>query len=434
MGYFSIKTIIDYIMKKFGYTRKQEPIKEKDYAQITKTSFTTIFAKILANKALADSKFEVVGTSDRAKFLNESLANLNRNIRTVITSMLGYGGALVVPYVENGKIFFNNINQDCLILDKVAGDKITDCTLIAERYEDKDGNTFYRNVRFVLENSTLTIFTFATKNGQEVPLSSVAMWAEIDDFITIHGVEDVPFAYFKCPQDNKGMVDFKGVPITFGAESTIKEIHELLEQIKDEFGEKTARIFVEQTLFDADKRLSKVYEKIIGSGVGGADSIEVFDPAFRDVSYYNRYEKLLEQLEKEVGVNSGILTRYESGDRTAFEIKANQGDTFAMVDSIRTEIEHGLNAYLKACDFLANYYNLSLLGDWEVVYDWGNLMIEDPAQTFQQLQIAQTIGAVSSAEVRNFIFNKETMEESQNKVQEIQKAEPSIRDLVGFNA
>lgn len=434
MGYFSIKTIIDYIMNKFGYTRKQEPIKEKDYANIHKTSFTTIFAKRLANKALSDSKIEVVGTSDRAKFLNEAMGNLNRNLRTVITSMLGFGGVVVVPYVAGGKIYFDNINQDCLIIDKVAGDKITDCTVIAERWQDINGNIFYRNVRYILENSLLTIYTFATKNGQEVPLNSVASWAGFQDFITIQGVEVMPFAYFKCPQDNKGQIEFKGVPITFGAESTIKEIHDLLEQIRDEYGEKAVKIFVDSSLFNADKQLSKVYEKVIGSGVGGADSIEPFDPPFRDVSYYNRLEKLFAQLEQEVGVNSGILTRYESGDRTAFEIKANQGDTFAMVDSIRTEIEHGVNAYLQACELLVNYYGLARFGEWEVAYDWGNLLIEDPAQTFQQMQLAQTIGAVSTAEVRNFIFNKETLEESEKKVAEIKKAEPSIRDLVGLNA
>lgn len=420
-------------MNKFGYTRKQEPLRKNDYEQVSKTSFTTIFAKKLANKALVDSKIEVVGTSNRAVFFNEAVRNLNRNLNTIVTSMLGFGGCVLVPYVSNKKIYFDNINQDCLVVDKVSGDKLIDCTIIAERFQDINGNIFFRNVRYLLENSTLSIFNFATKNCQEIPLSTVESWADFQDYLILQGVENMPFAYFKCPQDNKGRISFKGVPITFGAENTINEIQELLDQVRNEFGEKEVKIFVDSILFDSDKKLSRIYEKITGSAIGGGTGIDTYDPAIRDISYYNRFEKLLMLLEQEVGVNAGILTQYQSGDRTAFEIKANQGDTFALVASIRTEIENGINEFISACELLTNYYSLTSLGDYQVSFDWGNLMIEDTAQTFLQLQYAQTIGAVSKAELRNFIFNKETMEESEQKIKKIEEQEPSIKELVGLN-
>lgn len=427
-----LKSLIDAIMRIFGYTHKQEQADNSDYLQTRKISFTNIIAKKVANKALCDSKFEVLGTTDRAKFLNSCLKYLSSNINTVITSMLGNGGVAVIPYMVDGEIYFNKVTQDKIIVEKIAGNKIKDCTIIADVYEEKgSAEKYYRNIRYFIENGKLNIINFATREDTPVPLSRVKEWADIPQQIVIDGVNSMPFAFFRCPIDSKGQnLQVKGVPITYGCDATIKELHELLDQIRYEYGEKEVKVFADSVLFDRDQKLARRYQKITGSGMG-ENQIDVYSPDIRDVSFYNRKTELLRQLEQEIGLNEGILTEYKGGDRTAYEVKANQGDTFALVYAIRAEIEKGIQEYVTACDFLANYYNLSKFGDFEIFFDWGNLLLEDANTSFNQIIQAQAIGSASKGEVRNFIFNKETIEESEAKVKEIEKNEPTLKQLIG---
>ena len=70
-------------------------------------------------------------------------------------------------------------------------------------------------------------------------------------------------------------------------------------------------------------------------------------------------------------------------------------------------------------------------GEQTVQFDWDYSLIESSSEAWQQLKEAKTMGAVRTAELRNFIYSSETMEESQRAVEEIAASEPSLSTLLG---
>ena len=102
-----------------------------------------------------------------------------------------------------------------------------------------------------------------------------------------------------------------------------------------------------------------------------------------------------------------------------------------MIGEIRKALEKGIRTYLYCCDVLANAYNLAPQGEWDLTFDWSYNLIENSTETFSQLMEAQSIGAVSKAEIRQYVIAGETLEEAQARIDDIKKNEPGVRDLLG---
>jgi hypothetical protein len=164
----------------------------------------------------------------------------------------------------------------------------------------------------------------------------------------------------------------------------------------------------------------------------GEDSFfEVFDPAFRP--YTDRLQELYKRLEHEIGTSAGIVSETQTQNATATEIKKSMYDTFTIVDDMRSNIEKGLEDFFYACNVLANAYNLSLQGDYELGFDWDYSLLEDSAETFNQLVTGQSKGVIKDVELRQFLMPNETLDEAQKAIDEIKESEPSVADLIGNN-
>ena len=108
-------------------------------------------------------------------------------------------------------------------------------------------------------------------------------------------------------------------------------------------------------------------------------------------------------------------------------------DTFDIVDDIRDSLEEGLKDFLYTCDVLANYYNLSPHGEYELSTDWSYSMLEDSQQEYNQLLQGESRGVIRKAELRQYLKPNETLEEAQAVIDEIKKESPSTKDLLGTN-
>ena len=116
---------------------------------------------------------------------------------------------------------------------------------------------------------------------------------------------------------------------------------------------------------------------------------------------------------------------------TATEIKRSMYDTFTICDDMRSNIEKGLDDFFYACNVLANAFNLSPQGEYEVAFDWSYSLLEDTQQEWSQLTYAQNKGIISDVELRQWLKPKETLEESQKAIEEIKENNPSVDDLLG---
>ena len=415
---------------------KQSEVEENqvyafNYERIDDINFNAIFSNKLSNYVINDSNMDVTGENERAELLNKTAGSMWKKFKKITSMAFGYGGIFIVPYIKNGKIYYSVVPQGRVTIDSVDGDMITGATILAEKKEINQGvgktKIYLRWTNYRLENSNVIIEQrFTDETGATIPTPS--FWANIMLKQAITNVDRVLFGYIKSPINNRRNNDKYGVPITYGCDSTIKEIKDTMKQLAREYKLKEAFVGADITMFNGENGLptNGIFKKI-DSGVD--DFFEVFDPSFRD--YTGRLQELYRRLEHEVGTSAGILSEVQTQNATATEIKRAMYDTFTIVDDMRTNIEKGMEDFFYSCDVLANAYNLSSKGDYELSFDWSYSLLEDSATEFDQLIAGVGQKVISKAELRNWIRPDEDLKESEKKVKEIEKSSPSVEDLLG---
>ncbi|MFV0313691.1 MAG: hypothetical protein ACK5I7_01170, partial [Anaerotignum sp.] len=336
--------------------------------------------------------------------------------------MLGTGGCVIIPFVRNGEIEFDIVSQERMIIHEKQGNRITRATVLADRVT-QNKMEYFRWVDYQVLERNLVITNKVTDQWGNI--ARLEQWEDIEECQAISQVDRVLFAYFQSPVDNRKFRDEYGVPITYGCDALIQEIFDCFAQIRDEYKLKEVKIFADERMFQKDLKTgkyrmpSKMY--FAAHGKENGDMIEVFSPEIRHSSYYERLIYLFGLLEKSVGTSKGILTAPETRGATATEIKAGIYDTYAMIGDIRFEVEKGVRDFLYACNVIANYYELTPIGEYNVRFDWSYEMIESSRETWSQLKDALELGIKSKVELRQWLNPNETWEEAQKALEEVRE-------------
>ena len=349
-----------------------------------------------------------------------------------ITSMgFGYGGVILVPYAKGGKIYYSIVPQDRLTIDMMDGENITGATVLAEKKTIQktigSPDVYLRWTNYQVENGKITILQqYTDEKGNKIPVPE--FWTNITEKLVITGVDRVLFGYLKSPVNNRRPNDKYGVPITYGCDATIEEIKDTMKQLWREYKLKEPFVGADITMFNGKDALptNGIFKKVDS---GDDKFFEVFDPAFRP--YTDRLQELYQRLEHEIGTSAGIISEAQTQNATATEIKRGMYDTFTIVDDMRTNLERAIDDFVYSANVIANAYNISPMGEFEVSYDWSYNLLEDSQETFAQLTTANSKGIISDAELRNWLKPDETIEESQKAIDEIKASQPSIESMIG---
>lgn len=406
-----------------------------EYESIDKVNFNAIFSNRIANYVINDSDLTLVGENQRKELLDKTMQSLWKKMKKYTAMSLGYGGIVLVPYVKGGKIFYNVVSQNRLTIDETEGENIVGATIIADKRTVNRGignsKTYYRLTNYRVRNGNIEITQkFTDENGHEVAVPD--FWKNIELKKVITGVDRALFGYIKSPINNRKADDKYGVPITYGCDETISKIRQTLKQIDREYNLKEAFVGADSTMFDGKDGLPSngLFKKVDA----GDDSFwEVFSPEIRDTALYNKLDRQFAQLEKEVGTSEGILTKPTSTYQNIDEAKRAIQDTMSIIDDVRSNIEKGLEDFLYSANVLANAYNLSPNGEYETNYDWSYYFIESTMDTWNQLIVGQSKGAVKTEEIRQFIFPTESEEVRKQAIEEIKASEPNVDELISNN-
>ena len=402
-----------------------------EYERIDGINFSAIFSNKLANYVINDSNMNITGENARVDLLSKTGQSLWKKMKKPVSMSFGYGGVFLIPYVKGNKLYYTVVPQSRVTIDSTDGDLYTGITVLAERKEITQGigqtKTYIRWTNYRLENNNCIIEQkFSDETGHEIPVPD--FWKNILIKQTISNVDRVLGGYIKSPINNRKSNDKYGVPICYGCDDTIKEIKETMKQMAREYKLKEAFVGVDATMFNGKNALplNGLFKRIDSTK---DDFFEVFDPEFRDFTI--RLQELYRRLEHEIGTSAGILSEVNTQNATATEIKRAMYDTFTLVDDMRSNIEKGLEDFFYACNVLANAYNLSPQGEYELSFDWDYSLLEDSQESFSQLMQGESKGVISQAELRQFIKPDETIEESQKAIDEIKETQPSIEDMLG---
>ena len=432
------KNIIKYVLNFLFKTKTETTDKEINdnskyarlYESIDNINFDAIFSNKLANYTISDSTLDIDGDNARVELLNKTGQSMWKKAKKITSMAFGYGGVIIVPYVKGGKIFYNLVPQNRLTIDEMEGELITGATVLAERkvINGTINQTVYlRWTNYKVQNGNMVITQqYSDEKGNKIPTPD--FWKNIQEVQSISNVDRVLFGYIKSPINNRKANDKYGVPITYGCEATIEEIKETMKQLLQEYELKRTFVGADVTMFNGKNALPQngLFKKIDSTT---DDFFEVYDPQFRD--YTTRLQELYKRLEHEVGTSYGILSEVNTQQATATEIKKSMYDTFTICDDMRSNIEKGLDDFFYACNVLANAYNLSPMGEYELNFNWSYSLLEDTQQEWTQLTWLNNKGIVSDVEIRQWFKPDETLEQSQQAIDEIKENQPKIDDLLG---
>lgn len=443
-----IKTILLYIAKKAGLELQDKPVFDDDYSR--PVSLTAVIAGKLATLAMQDSTVTIDGSGARAEWMQGFLDYYMGDRMDVAAEVaLGTGDALVKPYTDGKRIGVDIIRNGDFVVCESIGNDILSCIVKTGEIRTDNGDVFQRfeteMVRKAVtesgqETTALAIYNTCFKNQKEIRLSDVPAWADIPESMIIPNVDRPLFGRYKSPAVNRLNVNgVNGVKITAGLDGVMKKAVEAYERFNREYAAKETMIFARKQVFKKDPDTNKLVIPrgkenvfmVTGNSYGDDGSvgnlIDEFSPDIRSadleagITVNNRMVELL------CGLSQGILTPPTTSYATATEMRAALNSTFAVITKFRRVLEKGTNDLLYAVDVLANLNDLAPVGEWEAQYDWSASYIEQMNEHFNQLMMAEGVGAVEKAEVRAWLMD-EDYETAKQKVDQI--AEETGADLV----
>lgn len=417
----------------------------RDYEMTDGENITAAIANKLGMLTFADSTCTIKDVGKRSALMSEVIGNLFDKGAGIAAQAFGKGGKVFVPFVHDGHIDVQAISQNRMLIHRMDGNKIMCVSLLLDTCVI-DTESYWLIVNYdVASDGVQTIrYRACTYHGSETPLERIPKWENVQPEISIANTDRALLGFLRCPVDNRKDIHSMGVPITYGAQKSIKELIEHIAIYRREYKLSRMMLGLDASLWrdfgrgklDADgvtiddvKRTAQdsdnPFVPVEGVALDSKTPWQQYAPNIRFEAMEARYNSLLRRVEKDCGLSQGILTeRKQVNYANRDEVRAAQYDTFAVIRAMRTAWERAVDDLAYAVDVLAEFYGLTpggSRGQYEIEYDWDMSMIESTEQTFTQYMELQSVNAMSRAEVRAWVTG-ESLEDAQKAVEDAQKA------------
>ena len=346
-----------------------------------------------------DDSLEEAPLNPRALFISECLQPLRDQLEAQVEYACAFGGLVFRPYVSDGAVAIDFINADNFYPAAYnARGKITSAVFVEKKKVGTD--LFIRLERHdMLGNGKYQVTNRAYRSvgqdaradiGTPIALTDVPEWADIEPDVTMEGVDEPLFAYFKMPQAN--IVDVNsplGVSIYARAESAgmLKEADQQLGRMLWEYEGGQMAIDASIDAFKRDsqgnvvlpagkERLYRVNE-LDPMSQTTMGKFSIFAPELRDSAYADGLNRILMRIEDLCCLSRGTLSDANEQMRTATELKINKQRTYAAVTSIQMSLQAAIIQLAKAIDTYASLYDLAQDGEYELSFTWDDSVVTD---------------------------------------------------------
>ena len=375
----------------------------------------------------------------RAEYLRKEFEKLMAELRKKLEQGCAAGGMAVRPYpnAEDGHIYFGWTMDWSLY--PVSFDENGDLKDVIFRDVYQDGDiTYTRLERHKVEGTdvkvTQRVFKskFKDQVGQEVPLSAVEQWKNLQPEATLHGTEGQMFGWFKVAAANNVDVDSPmGISVFHKALKVIKQADMQYSRLLWEFEGSELAIDVDPLALRPQKpdaksgygevkyELPKLNDRLFRGVNLDEDHYSVFSPTIRDSALLNGLNRLLMMIEDLSGLSRGTLSDAPLEARTATELRILRQRTYATIADNQAALERCLRDVVRAMDKYATIYDLAPAGDYEVSFEWDDSILTDRAQEMtEQLELLSQ-GILGKAEVRQW-YTGETEAQAKAAIKAIQ--------------
>lgn len=419
----------------------------------TEYSVESMVCESLANLMMLEFSMPIEGGSARARMLDEvSDAFVRDTLCNAVSMGLLTGDSITVPS-WNGRTMDNvMVDAGSFAILGANGHEITSMIYVVDEKQIKHGARYtllrlIELVPYTAQDGTKTYAnrykTFIAKDGTitDIPLSEFPDWAAAnEEEWVIPNVDRLLIGRYRSFTLNPLRPNAqKGTPICFGASAPIREIHYLTQQMHEEFGLSEKAIIADKTLFKKELRrdsegnvvsqklvLPKGRERLfmdVGNrGGSGSPLIQEWAPTIQLQPYIDALEKQYQEVEKCVGVSSGILSNLnDQSYQNVDNVRKSTIKTQSFVNTAREVCESYLSDMVYAWNAILNFYGVTPVGDYHVEYKWSDEYINTFSDQQNAILAGEAIGATDAVDYRVFVMG-ESPEVAKERVAQI-KAE-----------
>lgn len=419
----------------------------------TDYSVESMVCESLANLMMLEYSMPIEGGSARARMLDEvSDAFVRDTLCNAVAMGFLTGDSITVPS-WNGRTMDNVlVDAGSFAILGANGHEVTSMIYVVDEKQIKYGARYtllrlIELVPYTAQDGTQTYAnrykTFIAKDGTitDIPLSEFPDWAAAnEEEWIIPNVDRLLIGRYRSFTLNPLRPNAqKGTPICFGASAPIREIHYLTQQMHEEFGLSEKAIIADKTLFKKELRrdsegnvvsqrlvLPKGRERLfmdVGNrGGSGSPLIQEWAPTIQLQPYIDALEKQYQEVEKCVGVSSGILSNLnDQSYQNVDNVRKSTIKTQSFVNTAREVCESYLSDMVYAWNAIMNFYGVTPVGDYHVEYKWSDEYINTFSDQQNAILAGEAIGATDAVDYRVFVMG-ESPEVAKERVAEI-KAE-----------
>lgn len=370
----------------------------------------TAIVRELARNTMTEFSISVSG-SERAEYINQQIQSVVDKLGVYLERGLCLGGVALKPYSESERILVEEFTTGFSPTRFDGSGKCIGGVFKSEPV--RNGSNWFVRLEyhdFLFRDDGSTVYVIENKAfrsgqdggiGAQVPLNAVPAWAGIEDVQNIEGLDSPLFAYFKPPIANNIDLDSNmGISVYAGATvDLIRQADEMWERLNWEYESGERKIYADEISEDPKFVNDRIF--VFGQFSGGDGKFfETFSPDFRDEPLYRGFQRILQRIEYNVGLAYGTLSDPQSVERTATEILASKQRQYVTCAGIQKAFQASLDGLIYAMGALCDISKLAPFGTYEVGYNWGDGVLDDPDTKRQDMAMglsllnASIIGAV----------------------------------------
>lgn len=326
--------------------------------------------------------------------LDEIFQRTIGSMNTGFQDALGLGEMAIKPIGDTG--ISEIIPADRIIPFEFGSDgKLKKCAFIQVKPRGEQV-VFYRFEIHELLPEGLRIANKAYKGsysniGSEIPLTDIDEWATLIPDVTYQGMDRMDFGFYKNPLPNRVDGSPNGVSIFSKAVEQIRKADIQFGRLDWEYESGERAVFGDYLAFDtkvdsfgkkhfiAPKGKERMFVGVNVSA-GDQDFWQDHSPELRDANYIAGLDEYLRKIELSVGLAYGDLSRVDSTDKTAEEVKQSKKRKYDTVTAIQNELRNCLEDYAYALAFYHGMYH-SHIGFQCMFHD--SIRVDDETQRMQ---------------------------------------------------
>lgn len=357
-----------------------------------------------------------ISGSARADYLASQIMPVLNNIRKHTEYASAKGGLMFKPYIRDNYICVDCVQADMfypVIFD--ANGNMTSCVFADQKtiggnyYTRLEYHSFtgqeYRIVNVAYRSTTRDVL------GQQIPLTSITDWADLEPEATIYNIEKPLFAYFKMPFANSiDTTSPLGVSAYARAVDLMEQADRQWSDFLWEFESGKRALYTDPFAFGKDvnnkpilpdKRLYRLLD--IQGKIDNKGLFEDWTPTLREVNILNGLDAIIKKIEFNCGLAPGTISDPSTVALTATEIKMSKQRTFATITDTQKALQRAFDDLLYAMDIWVTLGNLAPSGTYQTVYTFDDSIVADHDTQFQQdLQVLDRVMSKVEFRMRNY--------------------------------